>query len=82
MPKVSIQTRQKAYWIFKDGKVKLDIDTPKRKYYKVQGDEEEYSVIYDKIKKEWKCECQFFSLKAKDCSHTIACRLFEGEKIE
>ncbi len=79
---VSTKTRQKGYWIFKEGKAKLDIDTPKRKYYKVEGESSEYSVIYDKSKNQWKCDCQFFSLKIQDCSHTIACRLLEGEKIE
>lgn len=82
MTSVSIKTHQKGYWLFKEGKVKPDIDTPKRKYYKVHGDTEEHSVIYDKSKKQWKCDCQFFSLKIQDCSHTIACRLFEGEKNE
>lgn len=82
MTLVSMKTRQKGYWIFKEGKVKLDVDTPKRIYYKVQGESEEHSVIFDKAKKQWKCDCQFFSLKIQDCSHTIACRLFEGEKIE
>ncbi len=77
-----MKTRQKGYWLFKEGKVKIDTDTPQRKYYKVEGDTEEHSVIYNKKKKTYSCDCQFFSLKIKDCSHTVACRLFEGEKVE
>ena len=75
-----IKTKRKGYWLFKNGKVKKEIDTDKRIYFKVKGKTNEYSVIFDKNKNEFKCDCQFFSLKFTDCSHIIACKEFLNDQ--
>ena len=33
------------------------------------------SLLY-KEKGKWSCDCQFFSLKQRECSHILACKLF------
>lgn len=60
------------------GKIKRDMETEKRIYFTVEGESEKHSVIYEKIKKEWKCDCKFNSLHHKKCSHIFASILKEG----
>jgi len=76
MKRTSWRTRRKGYWLFKQGKVKKEIETDKRIHFTVDTDSKNHSVIYDKIKGDWSCDCSYYSLKFKDCSHIIACRLF------
>lgn len=76
MYEVSWKTRRKGYWLFRQDKVKKELETDKRIHFLVEVDLKKHSVIYDKIKDNWTCDCQFYSLKFKDCSHIIACRLF------
>ncbi len=71
-----IKTKRKGYWLFKNGKVKKELETDKRIHFKVKGETQEYSVIYDKQKKKFECDCRFFSLKFNNCSHIIACKEF------
>ena len=73
---VSWKTRRKGYWLFKNGKVKKEIDSQKRLHFTVFNDEENHQVIYDKTRNSWSCDCKFYALKLKDCSHIIACKLF------
>jgi uncharacterized Zn finger protein len=79
MTSVSYSTKRKGYWLFKSGKVKKDVETEKRIYFKVEGETEEHSVIFDKNKKSFICDCSYFSLKFKECSHIHAVKLFIGE---
>ena len=60
---------KKALEIFKGGRVKLDLETDKRMHFKVNGDSEEHSVIFDKEKNNFLCDCKFSSLKEGYCSH-------------
>ncbi|OGI15954.1 hypothetical protein A3K63_01190 [Candidatus Micrarchaeota archaeon RBG_16_49_10] len=77
---VSWKTRMKAYWLAKQGKVKKDIENERRIFFTVETGGEEKSVIYEKAKNKWSCDCQFFSLKFTDCSHIKAAKQFlEGE---
>ena len=76
MQKLSWKTKRKGYWLFKNGKVKKEIDTPKRTHFTVSGNEEDRQVSYDKSKDSWSCDCRFYALKLKDCSHIIACKHF------
>ncbi|MCS7134952.1 MAG: hypothetical protein N3E38_01345 [Candidatus Aenigmarchaeota archaeon] len=71
----SWKTKRKGYWLYKEGKVKVDVETQKRIYFKVLS-ENEHSVIFDKIKNQFACDCEYFSLKLKDCSHIYAVKLF------
>lgn len=75
MEKVSKEIKQKATKLLKTGKVKKDLDTEKRIYFTVEGESERHSVIFEKRKKEWKCDCKFNSLHHKRCSHIFACML-------
>lgn len=81
MTEISWKTKRKGYWMFKQGKVKKVMETSKRIYFKIDG-EREHSVIFDKTKKEYMCDCKFWSLKFKPCSHIYACRMFSGEVSE
>lgn len=83
MADLSWRTKRKGYWLFKDGKIKKDVDSEKRIHLNVESDGRSHSVIFDKTKHAYTCDCEFFSLKLKDCSHIHAARLFlEGEKNE
>ena len=76
MEKISWRTRRKGYWLFRQGKVKKELETDKRIHFTIDTNSKNHSVIYDKMKGSFGCDCEFFSLKFKDCSHIIACRLF------
>ncbi len=80
MSSISWRTERKGYWFFKEGKILRETDTDKRTHFSINGDNDKYSVIYDKIKKQWSCDCQFFSLKLKKCSHVIACEYLQKEE--
>ena len=77
MEKLSNEIIQKGKLLLEFGKVKKDIDSEQRTYYTVEGESEKHSVIYEKRKKEWKCDCKFSSLHHKRCSHIYACMLKE-----
>lgn len=76
MEKISTKITQKGQILFEKGKVMRDIDTEKRTYFTVEGESEKHSVIFEKEKKEWKCDCKFSTLHLKLCSHIIACKLY------
>lgn len=78
MEKLSTQIKQKAQILLERGKVLKDIDTEKRIYFIVEGESEKHSVIFEKEKKEFKCDCKFNSLHRRKCSHIIACMLKES----
>lgn len=66
---VSKDVGKKAMNLFKSNRVRLDLETDKRMHFKVQGDSEEHSVIFDKEKNAWQCSCKFSTLKDSLCSH-------------
>ncbi len=68
---------RKGRILFAMDKVTKDIDTEKRIYFVVQGESGEHSVIYEKEKKEFKCDCKFNSLHDRKCSHVFACMFKE-----
>jgi len=72
---VSKEIRKKGNSLFEKGKVSKEIETGKRIHFKVLS-EETHSVIFDKEKNEWVCDCRFFALKQKTCSHIFASVLF------
>lgn len=78
MEKLSNEIIRKGKLLVEFGKVKKDIDTEKRTYYTVEGKSERHSIIFEKEKKEWKCDCKFNSLHHKRCSHIFACMLKEN----
>lgn len=78
MEKLSNEIIQKGKALFGLGKVSKDMDTEKRTYFTVEGESERHSVIFEKGKKEFKCDCRYNSLHHKGCSHAYACMLKEG----
>ena len=79
MDKISEEVRKKGYTLFKNGNVKKELETAKRIHFKVVGETETHSVIFDKIKNEWGCDCRFFALKERGCSHIYAAKLKESQ---
>lgn len=73
---VSKKTERKGYWLFKQEKVKKDLETDKRIHFIVQGENEERFVIFNKKKKDFSCDCEYFSLHLKPCSHIIASKFY------
>jgi hypothetical protein len=67
------ELEKKARKLFKEGRVKLDFESEKRVYFSVYS-REIHSVIFDKEKNEFKCDCKYFSVKQKECSHIKACK--------
>ena len=78
MEKLSNEIIQKGRILWELGKVTKDLDTEKRTYFTVEGESEKHSVIFEKEKKEFECDCKFNSLHHKRCSHVYSCMLKEG----
>jgi len=74
MEKLSGEIKGKALKLLKENKIKKELETEKHVHFKVQGKSDVYSVIFDKEKNKWECECRYWSLTQKDCSHIIACK--------
>ncbi len=79
MTELSWRTKRKGYWLFKQNKVRKELETDRRIHFVVSGKEDDHSVILDKVRHNYVCDCGFFSLKFKDCSHIIAVKLSQGE---
>lgn len=75
---VSKSIEKKARQLFEEGKIIKDFETDKRVHFKVMGTEEIHSVIFKKDVDEWQCDCKYSTLKGKECSHILACRLMAG----
>ncbi len=78
--KVSKEVRRKGYLLFKKGKVEKVLETDKRIHFKVRGETDVHSVIFDKEKRKFSCDCPWFSLKERTCSHIYAVKLKEKIK--
>lgn len=74
--KVSREIKMKARDLVKKGKVRKEVETEKRIHFKVEGETEEHFVIFDKEKNRFSCDCPYFSLKEKYCSHIEAVKIF------
>ncbi len=58
--------------------VKLDYGTEKHLSFLVKGDENTHNVMYfneKKSEKRWQCDCKWYTLQDKLCSHIIAVNL-------
>jgi hypothetical protein len=75
--KISKEIRKKGYQIFNESKIEKDFETGKRIHFLVEGESEKHSVIFDKEKNEFICDCKFSTLKEKECSHIHAARLLK-----
>lgn len=68
---------EKGKKLFEEGKVKKEVETEKRIHFKVSGETEEHSVIFDKQKMKWLCDCRYSVLRQKECSHIVAAKLMK-----
>jgi len=76
----SAEVKRKGARMFAEGKVKKELDAERRAYFEVQGETEQHSVVFDKTRNDWSCDCKFSSMKARECSHIYACKLAEKAK--
>jgi hypothetical protein len=67
--------QSKGARLFAQGKVKKDMDSDRRTYFLVQGETDEHSVVFDKAKDLWSCDCKYNTTKVRECSHIFACKL-------
>ncbi len=75
MENVSNEIQAKGEILLRDGKVKKVLGTERRIYFEVNGESDVHSVIFDKGKNKWKCDCRYFTLNQKECSHIVAASL-------
>jgi len=45
-------------------------------YFYVRSGRREHEVIYRIPTGKWLCDCEYFSIKARDCSHILACKFW------
>lgn len=68
---------KKAKKLVKENRIRLDFQTSKRIYFTVYS-REVHSVIYEKDNRKFVCDCKYFSVKSRECSHIIACKIYMG----
>lgn len=68
----SEKIKAKAEQLIQEKKVKKELETDRRIHFSVAGTDENHSVIFDKIKNKWSCDCSYNTLKRKICSHIVA----------
>ncbi len=56
-------------------KVKIDYITPTKVCFLVESDGKQHFVIYFFNSGKWWCDCEYFSLKLRDCSHITAIKI-------
>ena len=71
----SAEVKRKGARMFAEGKVRKEMEAERRSYFNVQGETEQHSVVFDKTRDGWSCDCKFSSLKNRECSHIYACKL-------
>lgn len=73
---------EKGKKLLREGRVTKEVETSSRIHFTVASSEP-HSVIFDKEANRWSCDCQFFTLRQRVCSHILACMLYlEKEKEE
>lgn len=64
----------KAGRLLAEGAVTLDREAGGSVYFAVGN--HHHDIIYRLAQKKWMCDCEFFSVKTKYCSHILAVHLF------
>jgi hypothetical protein len=64
----------KAEKLIQEGKVKKEVETENRMHFTVEGTSEVHSIMFDKTKEKWSCDCSYNTLKGRVCSHIVACQ--------
>lgn len=76
---VSEKIKAKAEQLVQEKKVKKDLETDRRIHFSVQGTDEVHSVIFDKEKDDFTCDCRYSSLYHRPCSHIIAAKILSKD---
>lgn len=80
---VLVGTEDKARRLLDQGKVVKEIDTDRRTHFKVSGETEEHSVVFNKSRGKYTCDCRYSSMQDRECSHIIACKMMtSGSSVE
>lgn len=69
------KSEDKARKMLEEGRVVREVETDKRTHFRVLGETEEHSVIFDKRKGEWTCDCRYSALTNRECSHIMAAKM-------
>jgi len=77
MDQASESVAKKAKMLVEQKRVRKELDSDKRVHYIVLGDTEQHSVIFDKKKKTWECDCPWSTLKRMECSHILAAKMLD-----
>ena len=75
------EKEEKAKKLVQEKKVTIDIINSKRLHFTVKSNED-HTVIFDKQKIGWSCDCKHSSIKQKTCSHIIACKNYYESNIK
>ena len=70
------KVKEKGLELFKEGRVKKELETSRRIHFSVVGETETHFVIYDKQTKKFDCDCMYMTLHRKMCSHALAAKYF------
>jgi predicted nucleic acid-binding Zn finger protein len=66
---ISIKTREKAKSLINS--VSLEYVSQRNIFFLVKS-KENHSVVYSALKEKWFCDCKYFALHNKPCSHILA----------
>lgn len=69
--------QEKAKRIVQEKKIKVDMENDKRIYFTADN----HSIYYDKTTVTWNCDCRYYSIKQKTCSHILAAKELWETKI-
>jgi len=67
---------RKAKKILDINSISIKANTGNAVYFDVKVGDKVYDVYYLTRLNKWSCTCRWFSLKIKDCSHIISCKMF------
>ena len=81
MEDISNEIKAKGEILARDGKVKKELETERRIYFEVSGESDTHSVIFDKKNRKFNCDCRYFALNQKECSHIIGAKFLLKSKI-
>lgn len=74
--KAHMSIYRKAKKILDNNNVTIEATTGNAVYFDVKVKDKVYNVFYLIRLNKWNCNCRWFSLKVKNCSHIIACKSF------
>ncbi len=79
MEDISESILEKGKKLVEEKRVIRDVENEKRTHFKVLGDSEEHIVIYNKLENMYECDCSWNTLKHKECSHVVSCKILNED---